>query len=41
MNRVNLIGRLTKDPELRFTPGTGIYEPRRKMIKAMITNKRR
>ena len=24
MNRVNLIGRLTKDPELRFTPGTGM-----------------
>jgi len=23
MNRVELIGRLTKDPELRFTPGTG------------------
>ena len=24
MTRVNLIGRLTKDPELRFTPGTGM-----------------
>ena len=23
MNKVVLIGRLTKDPELRFTPGTG------------------
>ncbi|AGK95391.1 single-stranded DNA-binding protein [Clostridium pasteurianum] len=23
MNRVVLIGRLTKDPELKFTPGTG------------------
>ena len=23
MNKVNLIGRLTKDPELKFTPGTG------------------
>lgn len=23
MNRVELIGRLTKDPELRFTPGNG------------------
>ena len=23
MNRVILIGRLTKDPELRFTPGAG------------------
>ena len=24
MNRVVLIGRLTKNPELRFTPGTGL-----------------
>ena len=24
MNKVVLIGRLTKDPELRFSPGTGI-----------------
>ena len=24
MNKVVLIGRLTKDPELRFTPGTGM-----------------
>ena len=24
MNKVVLIGRLTKDPELRYTPGTGI-----------------
>jgi single-strand DNA-binding protein len=24
MNKVILIGRLTKDPELRYTPGTGI-----------------
>ncbi|HAK43146.1 MAG TPA: single-stranded DNA-binding protein, partial [Clostridium sp.] len=23
MNKVVLIGRLTKDPELKFTPGTG------------------
>ena len=23
MNIVTLIGRLTRDPELRFTPGTG------------------
>ena len=23
MNKVFLIGRLTKDPELRFTPGSG------------------
>ncbi|MCD3257753.1 single-stranded DNA-binding protein, partial [Clostridium botulinum C] len=23
MNRVVLIGRLTKDPELKFTPGAG------------------
>lgn len=23
MNKVNLIGRLTRDPELKFTPGTG------------------
>lgn len=23
MNKVTLIGRLTKDPELKFTPGTG------------------
>lgn len=23
MNKVVLIGRLTKDPELRFTPGSG------------------
>lgn len=23
MNRVTLVGRLTKDPELKFTPGTG------------------
>ena len=24
MNKVVLIGRLTKDPELRYTPGTGM-----------------
>ena len=24
MNKVVLIGRLTKDPELRYTPGNGI-----------------
>lgn len=24
MNKVILIGRLTKDPELRYTPGTGV-----------------
>ena len=23
MNKVTLVGRLTKDPELKFTPGTG------------------
>ena len=24
MNKVVLIGRLTKDPELRYTPGNGV-----------------